>query len=883
MNSQHRPIQNRHLLAPNKSGIEDDDIVTESPAKKRKTDSDGGSISSQADSQVRKNTTGTNNKPTDKNGTTDGINKLNVNGDAIVDDDKDESSDYGEDIFADQGTIATYVLPHTQQHTGPQLSYKDLNTQISTLGRDKFQTQATQIITNGKSNGMANGRGGESAENDREKSTVQVEASSPIREYETAQNSSQATFKQPPSLPPPPQPAFKPGGILANAMAPPGTVFRRPFVPPQAVEADDDVEEEEEEDPPVEPISSDDDLTSSRGDIRPSSFVKGPAAQNAQSATSTFKDITSKFTYSGASQNGKEGSTSFKRAADDMASAYGSSARRNAPAPKAKRQNVPSRAMPVQVDIELDDIPDYGLRQKVSRMSLIYSTKRIADLRDALVKKKGNYNDAINYVAEMDEREQVDLTRSDDADPAGDDGNNGGNGMALLPKIPPAPKPSTKRQVKAPNRTIQEKWSSTQAAGKSLQPAPQQQQQDYITIDTPPTKPKRRLVRGRKDPSSPAVPSPVPAATELPRRKARVSKTVTIDSDTAEESGAPDSDTEDASDSNDDGGESGELEGQLLSFLNECTLQDLADISAQPEEVARAIVDKRPFRSLDAVRAISIETATAPAGKGKAGTGGAAAAAAAKKKRGTRTKPVGDKVVDVCLEMWAGYNAVDRLVKRCEELGRPIAHEMESWGFDVFGTAKDGEMAMTALKGVATEEEKKEDGHKEKEKDGAAERLRDSGIGTPSSSSPAPPADDKHRTPKDDHDDDDGDDDDIKILTKKPPTKFLSQPACMSKDRPMKDYQLVGLNWLNLLWSKKLSCILADDMGLGKTCQVIAFLSHLHEGGARARGEKRPHLVIVPGSTLENWLREFQMFSPGLVVEPYYGEYFLVTFNSTGS
>ena len=47
---------------------------------------------------------------------------------------------------------------------------------------------------------------------------------------------------------------------------------------------------------------------------------------------------------------------------------------------------------------------------------------------------------------------------------------------------------------------------------------------------------------------------------------------------------------------------------------------------------------------------------------------------------------------------------------------------------------------------------------------------------------------------------------------------------------------------------------------------MIAFLAHLYEAGV-----KGPHLVVVPGSTLENWLREFHNFCPGLRVEPYYG------------
>jgi SWI/SNF-related matrix-associated actin-dependent regulator 1 of chromatin subfamily A len=53
---------------------------------------------------------------------------------------------------------------------------------------------------------------------------------------------------------------------------------------------------------------------------------------------------------------------------------------------------------------------------------------------------------------------------------------------------------------------------------------------------------------------------------------------------------------------------------------------------------------------------------------------------------------------------------------------------------------------------------------------------------------------------------------------------------------------------------------------LGKTCQVIAFFAHL-----LTKGITGPHLVVVPSSTLENWLREFANFCPALKVEPYYG------------
>merc|ERR1711988_1988754 len=52
--------------------------------------------------------------------------------------------------------------------------------------------------------------------------------------------------------------------------------------------------------------------------------------------------------------------------------------------------------------------------------------------------------------------------------------------------------------------------------------------------------------------------------------------------------------------------------------------------------------------------------------------------------------------------------------------------------------------------------------------------------------------------------------------------------ACMGmKDEilnnfSLKPYQLVGVNWLYILYQMKLDGILADDMGLGKTLQTIA-------------------------------------------------------------
>lgn len=99
------------------------------------------------------------------------------------------------------------------------------------------------------------------------------------------------------------------------------------------------------------------------------------------------------------------------------------------------------------------------------------------------------------------------------------------------------------------------------------------------------------------------------------------------------------------------------------------------------------------------------------------------------------------------------------------------------------------------------------------------------------------------------------------------------QPSLMDGHCKMKPFQLLGLNWMNLLYEKDVGCILADEMGLGKTCQVISFICHLVESDQRTPRQRRPwpNLIVVPPSTYNNWLIEFQKFAPGLSVIGYRG------------
>ncbi|MFC9426790.1 DEAD/DEAH box helicase [Streptomyces sp. NPDC056987] len=89
----------------------------------------------------------------------------------------------------------------------------------------------------------------------------------------------------------------------------------------------------------------------------------------------------------------------------------------------------------------------------------------------------------------------------------------------------------------------------------------------------------------------------------------------------------------------------------------------------------------------------------------------------------------------------------------------------------------------------------------------------------------------------------------------------VPQPPALAAT--LRDYQLRGLAWLDLMTSLGLGGCLADDMGLGKTVTVIAL--HLH------RARPAPTLVVCPASLLGNWQREITRFAPGVPVHRFHG------------
>ena len=649
----------------------------------------------------------------------------------------DSSDDSGDQLFDDYETIQTLPLsrPLYENHFA---------TGLTPSPPPCYVTQPTQLL----------GQGVSAAEEINDPSVVQVAASSPPAK---------------PGFPHQPTMATRLGGDLATHMAPPGTAFKPPLPLSKSKPVVDISSDDDDHIRVNSTVSSDEESQPQRtADIKPSIFTSSAQTNAGSTNKDRFKEITTSSFY-----RPLQSSPAVKRSADVMADAYGNASR----APKVRKE--PPTGAQLKEDITLDDIGDFQIRTKAEKIQAILPTRTLRDIRAALLKKKGNFDDAMDYLVELENiSPSIDLTLSDVEDKA-------------TRQQPKSVKPTAKQRLKAPAKSIQSKWTAKQSFGRPKEPP------SSPSLETSIAKPRRRLVQGRRQVPSPratvsrksspiASPKPTPFDIDTP-------------SDSAIESG-PDNE---------------ELESKVLLFLTSCTSAQLADLAGITESIASSFLSHRPFKGLDVARKIS----------------GAAKTSTSSKR--TSKRPVGDRIVDTCLEMWKGYDAIDGLVRHCETIGKPVAEQIKKWGADVYGITNDGELDLINF------DPRSENG-----------TVRDSGIGTPASTIVSA----------------DEDENPTAVGVKKDRNTVFGQPRMLGNDVILKDYQIVGVNWLALLFEEKLSCILADDMGLGKTCQVIAFLAHLYE-----KGDKGPHLVIVPGSTIENWLREFRVFCPKLSVMPYYG------------
>lgn len=178
---------------------------------------------------------------------------------------------------------------------------------------------------------------------------------------------------------------------------------------------------------------------------------------------------------------------------------------------------------------------------------------------------------------------------------------------------------------------------------------------------------------------------------------------------------------------------------------------------------------------------------------------------------------IGETVVDAVEVFLNAVTAIDDVVAKCEADAKAIKAHVEAWDIDVFGHDKRSRR----------------------------QKSEDDLPPTPTSIS----------------------------TTKYVRPPIPRQPEMMNGHCEMKPFQLVGLNWMSLLYNFNIGCILADEMGLGKTCQVISLMCHLVEQYEKGKIQRRPwpNLIVVPPSTYNNWLGEFEKFAPDLSVIGYRG------------
>ena len=90
--------------------------------------------------------------------------------------------------------------------------------------------------------------------------------------------------------------------------------------------------------------------------------------------------------------------------------------------------------------------------------------------------------------------------------------------------------------------------------------------------------------------------------------------------------------------------------------------------------------------------------------------------------------------------------------------------------------------------------------------------------------------------------------------------EITEQPKllCPPNGSKLREYQIVGLQWMISLYNNHLNGILADEMGLGKTVQVMALIAYLME----KKDNRGPHLIIVPNSVIVNWKSELTHWLP---------------------
>ena len=84
----------------------------------------------------------------------------------------------------------------------------------------------------------------------------------------------------------------------------------------------------------------------------------------------------------------------------------------------------------------------------------------------------------------------------------------------------------------------------------------------------------------------------------------------------------------------------------------------------------------------------------------------------------------------------------------------------------------------------------------------------------------------------------------------------------------LREYQKIGVQWLQMLDFYGLGGILADDMGLGKTVQILCVICSYLE---KHKENSKPIMVVCPSSLCLNWQNEIEKFTTGVTSQVIHG------------
>jgi SWI/SNF-related matrix-associated actin-dependent regulator 1 of chromatin subfamily A len=150
---------------------------------------------------------------------------------------------------------------------------------------------------------------------------------------------------------------------------------------------------------------------------------------------------------------------------------------------------------------------------------------------------------------------------------------------------------------------------------------------------------------------------------------------------------------------------------------------------------------------------------------------------------------ISPRMFEDCQEILQGYDTVDGILEECERIGSTLRTAIATW------TTED-----SSSKG------------KGKEASLAPDQIEEGSLSLRA----------------------------LKISNDAASKGFISsQPSMIAEGITLKDYQLLGINWLFLLYRKRHSCILADEMGL---CFLDLNSKDTHEG---TQVSERPYKSLV--------------------------------------